>query len=427
MTGMRLVIIGCCLAVVMLAAARRAGAVELSLWPMAELDEFYDNNVKLTPTGRKGDFVTAESFGATLEASTAARDFFLTYQTQLLEYISYPGLDRFGKDHSANLRDAEYLTPATTLTISDSLLVGNAVSNGILANGATPIGAQLMQSLFYQSSTLSNDFSLDLSSRYSNSFTWTANVHQYIFTTLSGSSASSSSGSGLFFDQGGSVGGQWDLPERFAAGFTCQFDDFRSNSSLPTTEAYWPQAKLTWGEGTPFTLLAQVGPVISDSSAGTVATTTASGTPSTTSVPAQTQVNVGYIVSGNYRNRRLTITASASQEPGFGAGFAGFATEQSYGLLASYKLSRRATVFVNGGYYTISGTGVSANVLTYTAGMTYKLNEYFTLSANYLGFQTKASGSAVAGTLVAVPGRTATVNLLQAGITFVPPAFKWRL
>ena len=112
--------------------APRARA-EFSLWPLVELDEFYDNNVKLTPTNRKGDFVTAESFGATLEADTAARDFFLTYQTQLLEYASYGGHDRFGKDHAANLRDEEFLTPSTTLTVSDSLLVGNAVSNGILA------------------------------------------------------------------------------------------------------------------------------------------------------------------------------------------------------------------------------------------------------------------------------------------------------
>jgi hypothetical protein len=413
--------------VVTLVAARRASAVELSLWPMAELDEFYDNNVKLTPTNRKGDFVTAESFGATLEASTAARDFFLTYQTQLLEYVSYPGLDRFGKDHAANLRDEEFLTPATTLTISDSLLVGNAVSIGILANGVTPIGTQLMQSLFYQSSTLSNDFSLDLSSRYSDSFTWTANIHQYVFTTLSGTSASSSGNSGVFFDQGGSVGGLWNLPERFAAGFVCQFDDFRSNTDLPTTEAYWPQATMSWGVGTPFSIMAQVGPIVSDSSSGSVATTTAAGTPTTTELPARTQVNVGYFVSGNYHDRRLTVSASASQEPGFGAGFAGYATEQSYGVLANYKLTRRATVFVNGGYFTISGSGVSADVITYTGGMTYRLNEYFTLSANYLGFQTKASGTAVVGTLVAVPGKRSTVNLVQAGITFVPPAFKWRL
>ena len=131
-----------------------------------------------------------------------------------------------------------------------------------------------MQSLFYQSSTLGNDFSLDLSSRYNSSFTWTGNIHQYLFTTLSGSSSSSSSGSGLFFDQGGSLGGEWDLPERFAAGFIVQFDDFRSNSSLPTTEVYWPQAKLSWGGETPFSFLAQVGPVISYSSAGTMSTAT---------------------------------------------------------------------------------------------------------------------------------------------------------
>ena len=421
------VVVPCCLAVMLLAAARRVCAAELSLWPMAELDEIYDNNVNLTPPNRKGDFVTAETFGATLEAATAARDFFLTYQTDLLEYASYPGHDRFGSNHFANLSDNEKISPATTLSISDSVLVGNAVSNGILANGATPIGTQLMQSLFYQSSTLSNYFAIDVFSRYSNSFTWTAGIHQDLFTTPSGPS-SSSSGSGNFFDQEGALGGEWDLPERFAAGFGYQFDDFRSSAgNLPTTEAHWPQFRMRWGEGTPFSILARVGPIISDSSSGSLGTTSPSGTVSTTRVPAQTGVEVGYLVSGNYRDRRLTVTASAAQEPGFGAGFAGFATEQSYGLLVSYKLSRRATVFVNGGYYTFSGTGVSAQALTYTGGMAYRLNEYFTISASYLGFQTKASGSAVVGTLGAVPGARTTINLVQAGITFAPPPLKWRL
>ncbi|MHB8384333.1 MAG: hypothetical protein ACYDC3_18560, partial [Candidatus Binataceae bacterium] len=336
-----------------------------------ELDEIYDNNVKLTPTNTKGDFVTAESFGATLEASTAARNFFLTYQTQMLEYASYGGLDRFGKDHAANLRDVENLTPATTLSITDSFLVGDAVSSGILANGATPIGAQLMQSLFYQTSILTNFLSLDLSSRYNSSFTWTGNIHQDLFTTLPTSSASSSSSSGVYFDEGGSVGGLWDLPERFVAGFVLQFDDFRSNNSVPTSEVYWPQAKVEWGAGTPFTLLAQVGPIISDISAGTIPSSTHAGAPITTSLAAQTTVEPGYLVSGSYTTRRLTITASAGQVPGFGAGFVGYAVEQTYGVLASYKLSRRATVYVNGGYYTISGSGVSADGLLYTAGIAY--------------------------------------------------------
>ncbi len=424
---MRHVVICCGLAVMALAAARRVCAAEVSLWPMAELDEIYDSNVNLTPTNRKGDFVTAETFGATLEASTAARDFFLTYQTHLLEYASYPGHDRFGNNHFANLRDDEKLSPATTLSISDSLLVGNAVSGSILANGATPIGTQLMQSLFYRSSTLINYFGIDLFSRYSNSFTWTANIHQNLFATLSGPS-SSSNGSKNFFDQGGALGGEWNFLERFAAGFGYQFEDFRSSAGdQPTAETNWPQFTMRWGEETPFSILAKVGPVISDSSSGSLVTTSASGTLSTTSVPAKTKVDVGYLVNGNYRDRRLTVTASAAQQPGFGAGFTFATTVQTYGLLVSYKLSRRATVFVNSGYYTQSNAGVSEEVLSYTGGMTYRLNEYFTLSANYLGFQTKASGSAVVGTLVAVPGARTTVNLFQAGITFAPPPLKWRL
>jgi hypothetical protein len=422
---MRYVVSAGCLVVMVLAAARLACAAEFSLWPMLEIDQIYDNNVDLTPTHRKGDFVTAETFGATLEAATATRDFFLTYQTYLLEYASYAGHDRFGNNHFANLRDDERLSPATSLSITDSLLVGNAVSNGILANGATPIGTQLMQSLFYRSSVLSNYFAMDVFSRYSDSFRWTANIHQGLFATLS-SGSSSSSGNGIFFDQGTILGGEWDLPERFAAGFGYQFDDFRSSASgQPSAETNWPQIRMRWGDDTPFSFRAQVGPIISDSSSGSLVTTDHSGNPKTTTVPAQTQVEVGYFVGGGYHDRRLTVTASAAQQPGFGAGF-GFATNaQTYGVLVNYKLSRRATVFVNGGYYTQSQAGATEQALTYTGGINYRLNKYFTLSANYVGYQTKASGSAVAGTIVAVPGTRTTVNLFQVGVTFAPPPLKW--
>jgi hypothetical protein len=422
----RHIVICCGLAAMALASAGGAWAAEISLWPMAELDEIYDNNIDLTPTNRKGDFVTAETFGATLEADTAVRDIFLTYQTQMLEYASYPGHDSFGNSHFANLRDYEKLSPATTLSISDNLLVGNAASNGIMVGGAAPIGTQLMHSLFYQSSTLSNNLGIDLFSNYNNSFRWTANVHQNFFTTLSGSSSNSNS-SGDFFNQGGALGGEWDLPERFAAGFGYQFEDFRSSAGdQPSAETNWPQLRMRWGGDTPFSFRALVGPVISNSSSGSLVTTGSGGSFVTTNVPAQTKVDVGYLVSGDYHDRRLTLTASAGQQPGFGAGFAFATNVQSYGLLASYKLSRRATLFANGGYYTQSNTGVSEEALTYTTGMTYRLNQYVILSANYLGFQTKASGSAVLGNFVAVPGKRSTVNLFQVGITFAPPPLKWR-
>jgi hypothetical protein len=421
----RNVVFPCCLAVMVLTAANPADAAEYSLWPMMELDEIYDNNVDLTPTHRKGDFVTAGTFGATLEAATAARDFYLTYQTYLLKYSSYAGHDRFGNNHYASLRDDERLSPTTTLSINDSLLVGNAVSNGILANGAAPIGAQLMQSLFYRSSILSNYVAIDAFSRYSESFRWTANLHQGMFANLS-SQSSPTSANGIFFNQGAALGGEWDLPERFAGGFGYQFDDFRSTGAgQPSAETSWPQFRMRWGDDTPLSFRAQVGPVISDSSSGFLVTTGSGGKPIATSVPPQTQAAIGYFVGGGYRDRRLTVTASAAQQPGFGAGFA-FATDaQTYGLLVNYKLSRRATIFLNGGYYTQSHSGGSEEVLTYTGGVTYRLNKYFTLSANYVGYQTKASVAAAVGTIVAVPGAQTTVNVFQLGILFAPEPLRW--
>jgi hypothetical protein len=433
--GGRRFVICCGFAVVALVSVRCAWAAEVSLWPMVEFDELYDNNVDLTPTSRKGDFVTSEAFGATLETSTAARDIFLTYQTHLLEYASYHSHDSFGSSHFANLKDEEKLSPATKLSISDNLLVGNAVSSGILVNGVAPIGTQLMQSLFYQSSTLSNSLSLDLFSNYNNSFRWTANVHQNLFTTLSGSSSISggrtspaaSNGSGNFFNQGGALGGEWDLPERFAAGFGNQFDDFRSSAgNQPSADTNWPQFRMRWGGDTPLSFSAQVGPVVAYSSSGSLVTTGHRGMLRTTSVPAQTKLDFAYFVGANYRDRRLTVIAYAAQQPGYGAGFAFATNQQRDALLINYQLSRRATLFANGGYYTQSNSGVSEEALTYTSGMTYRLNQYFILSANYLGFQTTASGSAALGHFVAVPGKRSTVNVFQVGITFAPPPLQWR-
>ena len=430
---MRRVVSCCILAFLLLAVAGGAGAVEVSIWPVAELDEIYDNNVDLTPTNRKGDWVTSETFGATLEASTATRNVYLTYQTYLLEYAAYGGHDRFGNNHFANLRDDEQLSKNTRLSISENLLIGNAISNGSLVNGATPIGTQLMQSLFYSSSNLNNSFAIDLFSKYSESFTWTANVHQNLFSTLSSSSSTSSSGSsnpnsGDFYNQGAAIGGQWDLPERFTGGFRYQFDDYRASNSQPTAETNWPQAQMTWGEGTPFLFRGQVGPTITSSSSGSLVTTNSMGALTTSTVSSKTQVQVGYIVRGDYRDRRLTISAYAAQQPGFGAGFSFATNQQSYGALINYKLTRRATIFANAAYYDQGASGVSEQGLSYTGGVTYRLNKYLIVSGNYLGFETKASSSAVlGGTFVGTPGKRTTVNLFQAGITFSPPPLKWRL
>ena len=396
-----------------LAVPHVGNAAELSLWPAAEIDEAYDNNVKLTPTDRKGDFLTAESLGATAESDTAARSFFLTYSTLMLEHVSYPGEDRFGHDHYFGVRDFEKLWPETTLSISESFLVGSASSGFLLTSGSTPIGSQLMQSLLLVSTNLSNSFAMDLSSHYSGSFTWSANVHQNFFSVLSSSSTNKYS-----FNQGGMLAGDWLIAGRFGAGLGYDFEDFRfSNSSVPTTESNWPQVRLAWGKDTPLSVSAEAGPVISTSSSGVVGTT---------SVRAETKVDAAYLVAATYNSRRLTITASASQFPMTTAGLGGSAISQTYSGLVQYKLTRRTTVFASSGYYSFSGSGTSGHVVSYTGGISHRLTEFITLNAQFLGYQSLASGSAV-GTLVSVPGRTTVTSLFLVGLTFTPRPLKWRV
>ena len=408
--------------IVLVLPIARVRAAEFSLWPYTEIDEAYDDNVKETSSNKKGDFLTVESLGATLEAETAARTFFLTYTTLMSEYVSYPGEDSFGQDHYVGLQDTERLSASTTLSISNSFLIGNSVGGGLVTTGATPIGSQLLSSILYKSGTLSNTFAVNLFSKFNDSLTWSVNIHQNYFSTLSNTptagGVTGTAASAQNFNQGAMLTGDWNLGERFTGGGTCDFEDYRfSNSDIPTTEAEWLQGRLGWGLGTPYSVLAQVGPIISESS---------SGSTGTTHEAAQTKVDFGYLITASYTDRRLKFSATAGQTPELSAGLGGFSTSQGYGALIQYKLSRRATLFANFGYTKFSGTGVSTEVLSYTGGVSYRLAKMFTLTAQYLGYQTIGGGTSTS-TIFAIPTGTTVTNIFMIGVIVAPLPLKWSM
>ncbi len=412
----------CMVTILMLPTARVARAAELSLWPYAEVDEAYDDNVKETSSNKKGDFLTVESFGATLEAETAARSFFLTYSTTMIEHASYSNEDSFGQNHYLGIQDTERLSANTTLSINNSFLVGNSIGGNFVTTGSTPIGSQLLSSILYRTTTLDNGFAANLFSKVSNSFSLIANVHQNFFSTLSNSVTSGgvtgSAASKENFNQGGSLEGDWYLGERFTAGAVGDFEDFRfSNTEIPTTESEWLQARLGWGLGTPFYVLAQVGPIISESSSGTIGTTHQA---------AQTKVDFGYLITASYKDRRLQFSAAAGQVPELSAGLGGYSTAQTYGALIQYKLSRRATLFANFGYVNFTGTGISTQVLTYTGGVSYRLAQMFSLTAQYLGYQTIGGGTSTS-TAFAIPVGTTVTNIFMIGVIVTPLPLKWSM
>ena len=393
-------------------AAVAARAAEFSLWPQLEVGDAYNDNVDQTASNHKGDLLGAQSPGATLEASARARTFFLTYETLLLEHASYSSKDQFFRDNYFGLEDLEHLWPGTALSVNESLLTGNALGGAIISNGSTPVGQQLMQSLLYSSNTTSNNLSIIVASRYSDSFSWRASTYQNTFTILSGDPLSKYN-----FAEGASLAGDWAIGERWTAGAIYQLSDFRfSNGSLPGTDSQTLAMRLKWGDGTPLALIGQLGPTFSHSSAGTAGTSNES---------SQTSVEPGFLVAGTYTGRRLTMTGTFSQAPSENAELPGVTTAQSYAALVRYKLTRRTTVFANGGYYAVNGDGGSARVITYTGGISYALTENLSLNASYLGYRTTASGSA-AGSIVSSPGSQAVTNFFTFGFTLHPLPLQWK-
>ena len=399
-------------AILLLALAPIACAAEFSLWPQLEIAGAYDDNTDRTPTNRKGDFLSVQSPGATLEGSSESRDFFLTYETLLLEQANYSAKDRFFQDNYLDLHDNERLNPGTTLSFDETFLLGNSLGGGIITNDSVPLGTQIMQSLLSDQNTMSSAFAMNLVSRYSNSFSWAGTLNQNAYSVLSGNPASKYN-----FAQGASIAGDWNVGERLTAGALYAFNDFRfSNASLPTTESNTLAVRLGWGAGTPFTILGQVGPVLSISASGKIGDV---------SEPSQTSVDLGFLVSGGYTGRRLTVTGTFSQAPGINNGLAGVATTQSYSGLFQYKLTRRTAVFANGGYYATNGTTNSSQVIAYTGGISYLLNRNLSVSMNYVGYRSVANGLD-AGELVKVPGKDTVTNLFILSITVHPDSLRWK-
>ena len=402
------------LTILLLMAPHTALAMEVSLFPAAELDELYNSNVGATGNNPKGDWTTAELLGGKIEATSAHRDLFLTYATVFSENASYQNLDRFARDHSLRLNDTELLSASTTLSVSDSFLRGNAASAQFFSGATEPITSQLLATALYNSTTLSNAFSSNLRYVGPKLLAWSGELHQTFFSTGS-TSRTVNTTAGLSFDQGGSLGVERPLGERFSIGAGYQFDDFRFNNGVPSSESHTPLLRLTWGTGSPFTLQAWAGPTFVSSSSGVIGRTR---------FPATTSVQPGFQVTANYQGERFSLQGSAGEASGLSAGFGGQTNNIAVTALCRYELTRRTILFTNVGYLDFSGTGTNGYSLSYAAGVSYRLTRQISLTAEYYGYQTQANGGSL-GTFAIAPGQTIAANVFLFGIAFQGAPWRW--
>ena len=158
-----------------------------------------------------------------------SHDFYLTYETLLLEHVNYSEKDRFFQDNHLDLHDIERLAPETTLSITKSFLLGNSLGrrNHNEQRRAARYSADAIIAL--NQNTMSSILAMNLISRYSNSFTWSGTVNQNTFSLLSGNPESKYN-----FSQGASIARRLECGERFTAGALYRIQRFSLQQCLTT-------------------------------------------------------------------------------------------------------------------------------------------------------------------------------------------------
>jgi len=388
------------------------GAVDFTLYPYAEIAGVYNDNIGQQSTGNgsgRGDFIATELLSGSLEADASQKHFSLDYSTVESQYVSTPSLDRTFQDHYVGTTYDQRISPTTTFSVTNSLLVGNAVSSTIITGNQIPIGSQLLQGLLVRNSSCDNLFNADLTYTEPQSWSLGAAVHQLFFSG-GGGAAGESFGQGVALNADRPIGGN------FRAGPGYSFDDFRFGGEFPPAESHWPQVRLIWQPDLSYYVLIRTGPILMDNFAGVSNGVYQSGGWS---------VSPGGMVLARLSEPRFSVQLEGGQQPGLGVGLAGAALNRSASLLLEYLASRSLSVFVKQGFLEVSAQDSDAKLITYSIGATYRMSRNVFLTAEYYGICNIFNGTSAQ--IVGVESGTQTVsNMFLVGVMWEPAPIYWR-
>ena len=363
MTGARSLLALSAAGAMLIVSCRPALAEDrLELWPQFAATEQYTDNLLLTSANAESDEITSAIGGGSLAFTNGERNVKLDYLTDGQLYAEHQNLDRALQDHYVGFSDRERLSGETELSMGDTFIKGQPIFGQALV-GPTGVSLQLGQALL-QKEFLTNSFYTNLNQNFSDRFSTTLSVHQTYYS-ISEAAASSES-----YAQGGNLTFGYHLTPVWSALLGYDFEDFRFSSSR-TTDTHEPFAGLSYDLTRELTLTAQGGPVVVHTA-------------------AFTRVDAGYLVSAAYTTERLQATLDSARQESTTAGFSGAGINQSIGGSISYALTRRSNAFVNNSYSRLNEGPAAADILSWSAGVNYRLTRPITVFAQYLGFRTSS-------------------------------------
>ena len=375
--------------VVLSAVSRAYAATRFSLFPILNLSEGYNDNIKLTANDHIGDFVTTSLLGFALDFGGEKRTGAFQYNTLIQSYAEHSQYNSYAGTNFLSLSDNEILSPTLSLGLNDSAVIGS-ITGGVLAANSGAVTSQVAQSAVSNTSGASNSLNLQLNKRLGDLWTTQLNAQQYF----------NSNGFQTYYIQGGGPSALYALRPNLQVGAGYTFLDYRFNNQS-ASETHSVTGLLNWN---PTELLKTA------FSAGIAVFDNMGGQPSVQGKP----VGFGSI---SYSGERWTITTSGGQGASGTGGLGGAGVQRGSSEVFSYALQRHTFLNFGSSYTQFDGGGSNSQVLSYGGGISAQPYRWLTLFAAYQGFQEKVSSASNVSGLTSPLGQTATSNMYTVGLS----------
>jgi len=362
---------------------------------------FYSDNVPLRTNNPEGDFVGVGVAGFYLDYTSSARYASLHYDTFAQLFAHQTRFDRAGEGQSFSATDRENLSPSTKLDTEEffyrdaPIVVAVATAEQVAYFNSTLVGF-----LLAGDRESVNHFLSELTHNWGNRWTTLTTVRQETLFSQNNNTSFAQSISNLAL---------YHYSDRLDFGPGYRFYDFRFTfPDRPGSEAHWAFADINWIPLENLYFSGIIGPVF----------TYTFGTD-------RQAVEPGGVASLKYNFRRGHAEVIGGQEPDLTAGLSGAGTLDFVRGNLTYELTRRLTASAGGGYNTLHGTGVDAELIVYGVGLSDRVNRWLSVYARYTGIRRSITAQNQFLPNQTVSGQEAVGNYFIVGFSAAFEAFRW--
>jgi hypothetical protein len=365
-----------------------AGADNLiRFFPGGEVSGFYSDNVPISVQNPEGDFGTNLVAGFYLDLTSPSRRASLSYTTLAQLFAQQSSLDRAGKAQFVHAQDDENWSKETKFHLYDTFLRASPVAMATVGAQGPEFNGVWGGLLLAHADSMINHFDVQLSHAWSPRWSTLVAAGQ---ETLWAPSDNNN------FVQWAGILQTYKINRYFIVGPGYRFYDFRFTvSGRPGVETHWPYFRVAFTPVEDLLITGIAGPLVSY-----------------TFGTDRQKVEPGGRGTLAYTFPHGRVYIIGGQEPALVSGLAGAGTRQFVRGGVRYEFSRRLTGSLNGGYIGEQDRNVTAQGISYAAGVTYRENRWLTLFARYQGIRVTRAREAVA-------------NYYIIGVSFAFEAFRW--